>query len=869
MVGKMKVFFTAMIFFAGLAGLEAQVSTEATFEPAEVTEGNQAIYRLSFSFEGGGRFSLPSADPPALPTVNGLSFRYVGPRTQVVTTNGETTAVVSHLYQVDTTTSGTFEVPSFRFGSGPARLTIPSAQLIVRPRGEVPSGDDGVPSNQPVWMDFVLPREKIYVGESVPVQIRLFVNNDRVIQANLVSEGGPEKIGDAFSIGDLGSISQRQVQRGNTIITVAEWTALITPLKTGAQPLLFELPVQITTRDPGTRRGNRFDSLFGPSLFDQMFGSQIVRAYSENREIDILPLPSANRPDDFSGGIGNFEFSDSRLSSDQVQVGEPFLYSVTIEGEGNFDRMGSPTIKDADDRWRLYDPETSFSAFDELGFSGSKTFTFTLVPRSDELEQTPSFSLSYFSPETGTYEALEIPPRPLSVLPAPPGSRRPALESGEKNPVEARRGPDLLPLAKDWTGASSTPGVPYTSILFIGTQVILAVGLLVGWIAGRHYSKLRTNSAYAKRVRSKRRVRKALREATQAAATGDSAMFYGLACECLREAVGPNTPGDPESLTEAEVLQCLPGSADHAIRNACSKYFQTSEGISYGARKKDSKDLQQELAELRKLVRKITHPTQPGRGSGIQTPAILLAVLGSSLLPQPAEAAANKNDDPESVFSHAVSLYEEGSFEEAAGSFSHLAGSQPSAAVYYNLGNTYYQLRDYAQAILAYRRALLSDPTDPDTLKNLDLTLEAAGIEPAPEPYLSAIGFRLPWSTWLWLGSIGFWVLLALWALSRPLQWNGLWRNTGIFLSATILLVSIAGQVPWFLTRSSAIVLTKEAPLRLAPTATSPLETKLTAGSLVKTGKTYGEYTRVEKDGELQGWVLTKSIGQVWSSSPK
>ena len=46
---------------------------------------------------------------------------------------------------------------------------------------------------------------------------------------------------------------------------------------------------------------------------------------------------------------------------------------------------------------------------------------------------------------------------------------------------------------------------------------------------------------------------------------------------------------------------------------------------------------------------------------------------------------------------------------------------QPSAALYYNLGNAYYRKNDITQAIIAYERALKLSPSDEDTRYNLQL----------------------------------------------------------------------------------------------------------------------------------------------------
>ena len=72
-----------------------------------------------------------------------------------------------------------------------------------------------------------------------------------------------------------------------------------------------------------------------------------------------------------------------------------------------------------------------------------------------------------------------------------------------------------------------------------------------------------------------------------------------------------------------------------------------------------------------------------------------------------AEVAYTKED-----YAKAIELYE-----------GILKSNGESAAVYYNLGNTYYKAGKIAPAILNYERCLLLDPGDSDARFNLQLSL--------------------------------------------------------------------------------------------------------------------------------------------------
>ena len=75
-------------------------------------------------------------------------------------------------------------------------------------------------------------------------------------------------------------------------------------------------------------------------------------------------------------------------------------------GSGNFDSIQAPTLKYDTELWRTYDPQSSFEAKDVLGFEGTMTFNYTLVPLKDGKQSLPAVTFCYFNPKSGNYETL-------------------------------------------------------------------------------------------------------------------------------------------------------------------------------------------------------------------------------------------------------------------------------------------------------------------------------------------------------------------------------------------------------------------------------------------------------------------------------
>jgi Ca-activated chloride channel homolog len=86
-----------------------------------------------------------------------------------------------------------------------------------------------------------------------------------------------------------------------------------------------------------------------------------------------------------------------------------------------------------------------------------------------------------------------------------------------------------------------------------------------------------------------------------------------------------------------------------------------------------------------------------------------------------------KPDSPELKNNTASALYELKKYKEAVDEFSRLDPGRlriGKADFYYNLGNSYYRLGQFPQALENYKKSLLQNPDDIDGKKNFELTLK-------------------------------------------------------------------------------------------------------------------------------------------------
>ncbi len=92
------------------------------------------------------------------------------------------------------------------------------------------------------------------------------------------------------------------------------------------------------------------------------------------------------------------------------------------------------------------------------------------------------------------------------------------------------------------------------------------------------------------------------------------------------------------------------------------------------------------------------------------------------------------------LMGQANQYYTNGEYQKAVAVYSQiLAQGKESAETYFNLGNAYFKLKDYNQAILNYERAHLLSPNDEDIKFNIRIANQYVVDNPEalPKPFFS------------------------------------------------------------------------------------------------------------------------------------
>ncbi len=103
-------------------------------------------------------------------------------------------------------------------------------------------------------------------------------------------------------------------------------------------------------------------------------------------------------------------------------------------------------------------------------------------------------------------------------------------------------------------------------------------------------------------------------------------------------------------------------------------------------------------------------------------PAVAVLFLVLALVSSEISPALASELSIEQHLENGNKLFAEGKFDAAVEQYQHAKEQGlDSAGLHYNLGNSYYRLAKYGKAIASFRRALLRQASDPDTLFNLEL----------------------------------------------------------------------------------------------------------------------------------------------------
>lgn len=371
-------------------------------------------------------------------TVNAQGKAYQGPNiqdfqvlsgpnstssTQMQIVNGQTTSKVSYIfsYTLRAIKEGTFTIPAASIEVNGKRYTSNSLTINVVKGSANAAGAQGQTQNGDTSDDLFLKASisnpSPYLGEQTIITYKIYTS----IQ---VSNLDVNKISSfpGFWAKDLHQNlkefpQSREVINGKEYVVAEVRKFALFPQRSGEitiEPGELNCVAQIQSSTGRKSSDPFFDSFFNDPFFNKRYQNVEKQLLSNSLKINVKPLPTQNKPADFSGAVGNFTFN-SEISETTVKTNEAITLKFTLQGKGNIELIDPPSVAFPPD-FEVYDPDIKNNIkANQNGVSGTRTFDYLIIPRNPGDFTIKPVTISYFDVAKNDYVKLTSPEYKIKV----------------------------------------------------------------------------------------------------------------------------------------------------------------------------------------------------------------------------------------------------------------------------------------------------------------------------------------------------------------------------------------------------------------------------------------------------------------------
>lgn len=230
-----------------------------------------------------------------------------------------------------------------------------------------------------------------------------------------------------------------------------------------------------------------------------------------------------------------------------------------------------------------------------------------------------------------------------------------------------------------------------------------------------------------------------------------------------------------------------------------------------------------------------------------------------------------KSFSEENLFKQANDLYSNAEYLEAINLYDSILDKKlESPELYYNLGNSYYKLSDWTNAIYYYEKSnkLKSSKETEDNLKLANTKIFDNGkIASIPDfvyqKWWKKIQRILNTKNWQYLTIVSVWIFFLLWILDRFFK-KKTKRIARIFLSLS-LICFIFSFSSYRLERTlkEAIIFDSEAIVSSSPATDGVEKFVIHSGTKVKIKEKINSWVKIEIANGKSGWILANSCREI------
>ncbi|WP_299005600.1 BatD family protein [uncultured Tenacibaculum sp.] len=362
---------------------------------------NQRL-RIEFSInkQGADNFKPP----------NFTNFKIVGGPSQSVSQswiNGKVSFNQSYTYILQPKRKGEFNIPSASIEIDGKTIKSNPIKVIVLDAVDIPKNpnDPNYIAEQNIHLVAEISKSKPYVGEGIYVEYRLYFSDNVGIYDNAITEAPQYNGFWNQEIKRNGMPVKTGTYNGENYRYAVLHKALLIPTTSGKltiDPMKMDIVVAVPT--------GRAD------FFGNVITRQVRKEFSSAKKIvNAQALPLKNKPEDFTGAVGEFSF-DVSLSKNTLKANESSQIKVSVNGKGNLKLFELPKVETPKEL-EVYQPERKENVrITGTGLSGSVTDNYTIVPEFKGKYRIPKTSFSYFNPKEKVYQTISTDDLYVDVL---------------------------------------------------------------------------------------------------------------------------------------------------------------------------------------------------------------------------------------------------------------------------------------------------------------------------------------------------------------------------------------------------------------------------------------------------------------------
>ncbi len=382
-----------------------------------------------------------SITPPTMPAFADLQFvdqsSQVSDSVSIINGEYKFVRVNRFIYQYQSIKKGNFDIPPIQIDIDNKTYTTNGAKVAVLDPGQIggqqqgrrpirrgvdpdPFGSDPMDELEQMYQK-LLRRSAPRVGDTKPI------NENEAFAVRLELDKNRAYVGEQLTASYYIYIPEGSLLRS------------IDTLKFPSLNNFWKEDIEISTRlsfEPAQINGKRFNRalLASYALFPLKHGNLKIDAYkvkggvasqsvfgmgkmytytksSDEVSVNILPLPDANRPNDFTGVVGDFKV-EAKLEDDKFKTGQPFTLKLKISGRGNAKVVELPPLN-LPSTLELFDKKEEAKFFPNG--QSYKEFSLFITPKEVGASTIPAIGISYFDPSRMQYMTKQSNPADIQV----------------------------------------------------------------------------------------------------------------------------------------------------------------------------------------------------------------------------------------------------------------------------------------------------------------------------------------------------------------------------------------------------------------------------------------------------------------------